>query len=237
MKKRVIALFTVILMCTLCTVTAFAADSLPHLIDGADLFTSADEESLSAKLDAVSEEYGLDIVVLTVTTLGDKTPTEYADDYYDNNGYGKNGALLLIEVEEGKRYVSTSGSCIDEIDVSGLGDKISGYLDDENYVSGVNGLVDYVNDAYSFNLGLNLVICLGIGLLVAFIAVSTMKSKLKSVRMQTGAASYIKANSMNITDSRDIFLYRTVTSREKAKNDNNNTHTSSSGKTHGGGSL
>ena len=237
MKKRVIALFTVIIMCTLCAGTAFAADSLPHLIDEADLFTSTDEKSLSAKLDSVSAEYGLDIVVLTITTLGDKTPAEYADDYYDNNGYGKDGTLLLIAVEEGECYVSTCGSCIDEIDVSGLGDKMSGYLDDENYAGAVNCLVDYVNDAYSFNWGINVLVCFGIGLLIAFIVASSMKGKLKSVRMQTGAASYIKANSMNITDSRDIFLYRTVTRREKAKNNNNNTHTSSSGRTHGGGSI
>ena len=237
MKKRVIALFTVILMCTLCAVTVFAANSLPRLIDEADLFTSTDEESLSAKLDSVSAEYGLDIVVLTITTLGDKTPAEYADDYYDYNGYGKDGALLLIAVEEGERYVSTRGSCIDEIDVSGLGDKISGYLDDENYVSAVNGLVDYVNDAYSFNWGFNVLVCFGIGLLIAFIVASSMKGKLKSVRMQTGAASYVKANSMNITDSRDIFLYCTVTSVERKKDDDDNTHTSSSGRTHGGGSI
>lgn len=236
MKKKTIALFTVILMCAFCSITAFAADSLPYLVDEADLFTSAEEESLSSKLETVSNEFELDIVVLTITTLGDKTIEDYADDYYDYSGYGKDGALLLIAVDEDERYVSTCGSCIDAIDVSALGDEISGYLDDKNYVSAVNGLVDYVNKAFSFDLGFNLLVSIVIGLIVAYIVVSSMKGKLKSVRMQNQATNYIKANSMNVAVSRDIFLYRVVTSKEKQKDDDN-THTSSSGRTHGGGKI
>lgn len=49
----------------------------------------------------------------------------------------------------------------------------------------------------------------------------------------------MKAGSMNITESRDMFLYNTVTRTAKPKDNDSgggsSTHTSSSGSTHGGG--
>ena len=236
MKKRIIALFTVVLIFALSIISVSAENQLPLLIDEADLLTESEEASIAEKLANIKKEYDLDIIVLTVNSIGDKTPMEYADDYYDNNGYGKDGALLLVAVEENERYLSTCGSCIDKIDANDLGDKINSLLDEGDYAAAFNGFADFVNKAYSFNVVMNLLVSIGIGLLVAFIATSTMKGKLNSVRMQKGAANYVKQGSLNITDSRDIFLYRTVTSSEK-KSDDNDTHESSSGRTHGGGSL
>ena len=65
-----------------------------------------------------------------------------------------------------------------------------------------------------------------------------MNGKLKSVKFQTAADNYVKEGSMNITESRDLFLYRTVTSVAKPKNDDSSSdggfHSSSSGTSHGG---
>ena len=69
-----------------------------------------------------------------------------------------------------------------------------------------------------------------------------MKSKLKSVHMKAAADDYIIKDSMNITHSSDVFLYKNVVKRARPKNDSSSssgggssTHTSSSGSTHGGG--
>jgi uncharacterized protein len=67
-----------------------------------------------------------------------------------------------------------------------------------------------------------------------------MKSKLKTVRYKAEANSYVRPGSMNITVSRDLFLYRTVAVSPKPKSNSDSdggssTHTSSSGSTHGGG--
>ena len=81
-------------------------------------------------------------------------------------------------------------------------------------------------------------ISFAIGLIVAIIVVGIMISKLKTVRMQPAASSYFKDGSLNITENRDLFLYNTVSRREKPKNNSNgsgsSTHKSSSGATHGG---
>ena len=77
------------------------------------------------------------------------------------------------------------------------------------------------------------------GFILSFITVGTMKGKLKTVRFQPAANSYMKAGSMNITESRDMFLYNTVTRTAKPKDSDSgggsSTHTSSSGSSHGGG--
>ena len=78
----------------------------------------------------------------------------------------------------------------------------------------------------------------GIGL--AMFIVGRMKAQLKTVRFQAAAGDYMKSGSLNITESRDTFLYNTVTRTEIPKDDDSSsgessTHTSSSGSTHGGG--
>ena len=81
-------------------------------------------------------------------------------------------------------------------------------------------------------------ISIAVGVCLSFIIVGNMKSKLKTVRFQAAASNYMKNGSLNITESRDLFLYNTVTRTAKPKNNSSSgssTHTSSSGSTHGGG--
>ena len=79
----------------------------------------------------------------------------------------------------------------------------------------------------------------GVGL--AMFIVGRMKAQLKTVRFQAAAGDYMKSGSLNITESKDTFLYNTVTRTAKPKNTDSgssggsSTHTSSSGETHGGG--
>ncbi|MBS7176877.1 MAG: TPM domain-containing protein, partial [Clostridiales bacterium] len=75
------------------------------------------------------------------------------------------------------------------------------------------------------------------GFVIALIIVGSMKSKLKMVRFQAGANSYLRQGSMNVTESRDLFLYRHVsrTAKPKSSSSGSSTHSSSSGRSHGGG--
>jgi uncharacterized protein len=90
----------------------------------------------------------------------------------------------------------------------------------------------------SFPLVSNVLIALAAGFIIAFIVVSVMRAKLKSVRSEKAAANYIKSGSMHITEQKDIFLYRNITRTERPKESDSggsSTHSSSSGSTHGGG--
>ena len=83
-------------------------------------------------------------------------------------------------------------------------------------------------------------ISIGIGVTLALIIVGVMKSKLKTVRFQTAANSYMKKGSLALTESSDLFLYHTVTRTAKPESSSSSggssTHRSSSGTTHGGSS-
>ena len=61
-----------------------------------------------------------------------------------------------------------------------------------------------------------------IGIIIGFIGSGIMKSKLKSVSYQSGAADYVVPDSFKLNDSRDVYLYSTVTKTERATNDNKN---------------
>lgn len=61
-------------------------------------------------------------------------------------------------------------------------------------------------------------ISFGVGILVAFIVVGSMKASMKTVHMQAAASDYTKSGSFSVTESRDVFLYRDVERTERPKN-------------------
>lgn len=83
-----------------------------YVIDNADLMSSSEEAALDEKAQALRQEYGMDVVILTVDSLDGKRPQDYADDYYDYNGYAADGVLFLLSMEERDWYISTKGNAI-----------------------------------------------------------------------------------------------------------------------------
>ena len=245
MKKTMKVLLLVLSVLVLTVLPTMAAENEPaRLVDQADLLTENEEETVRSKLDEVSKAYGCDLVVVTASDLGGKSPMAYADDFYDQNGYTESGVLLLISMEDRDWWISTCGDCIsyfsdaaiEEIGEEMLSDLSAGtywraflvFAEQCNYYidGGVNG--------FPFPFGRNLIICLVVGFVVAFIATSAMKAQLKSVRQQN-AGDYVKKGSMQLTDSGDYYMYRKVTRTPIPKNNSSSTHSSSSGRSHGGG--
>lgn len=80
------------------------------------------------------------------------------------------------------------------------------------------------------------------GFLIALIPMGILKSQLNTIHMQTGAAAYQKENSVQITRTQDLFLYRNVTKKPIPRDNPSGgsrsgggmVHTSSSGRSHGG---
>ena len=61
------------------------------------------------------------------------------------------------------------------------------------------------------NLALKILISLLIGLAIALVIVLLMKRSMSSVRKQKNAGEYVKKDSFQLVESRDIYLYSTVT--------------------------
>ena len=218
MNKKLLSVFFAVLLCVVVSVPAFAdtaEDYTPHLIDNAALLTGEEESNLLAKLDEISDRLSVDVAVVTEDSIGDKTPREYADDFYDYNSYKYNpdGVLLLISMEERDWYITTTGSAITAITDARRGNMEDAFLSD---LSG-----GYYYDAFSTYADM-------------------CDNYISGVQNGKAAASdYVRPRSMNVAYANDVFLYSHVNRTAKPKDNDSSggsaTHTSSSGTTHGGG--
>lgn len=239
--KRIISFFLLLICLTL---PVFAADSAaPYVVDNADLLSESDYWELSDVLEETSQRLRMDLVVVTVPSLDGKSAMAYADDFYDYNGYAPDGVLLLVSMAERKWHITTTGKAISALtdgELALLEDWILPGLSSGDYAEAfmafAEGTEHYViSSGHSGGFGFKAVaICLVIGAVIAFVVTGIMKSGMKTVRSQNAAAEYVRQGSMNVTRSRDMFLYRNVTRRVKPKNNSSTTHRSSSGRSHGG---
>ena len=264
------ALAALVLLLAL-TVPAFAADGFADLYyrmnDSAEVLTEDEDSELEASLEELSVRQSFDVIIATIDSLeseGCTSMEEYADDLYDycQFGYGENrdGVLLLISTGDRKWHISTCGYGITAFTDAGiqyLGEQMTPDMADGDYAAAFRTFVQW-SDAYIDaarsghpydvkNLPreplspMYLVLAVGIGLVLAWVIVGVMKSRLRSVAFQENAASYVREGSMNLTNSRELFLYRDVHRTERPKESSSSdsggssTHTSSSGTTHGGG--
>ena len=230
MKKRISVFLISILLCLACAFPVWAG-TVSRLDDQAGLLDAEQQESLSSTLDEISERDQVDVVVVTVNSLEGKTAQAYAEDYFIDHGYGQgengDGILFLLDMGDGdynEAFHKFATECDDFITQA-----------DEAEPYDVENLPDE-----PFAVGINLLIALAVGLVAGLLVTGNMRRKLKTVRKQDRAASYVRQGSMNVTRSNDFYLYSTVSKSAKPKNEDNNggssTHTSSSGDTFGGSS-
>lgn len=259
MKKVLSFFFIFVIMSTLC-VPAFSAAGNARVVDNASLLSDSDVSSLTSKLDEISERQNFDVVVVTADTLDGKSSMEYADDYYDYNGYRDDGCLLLVSMEDRDWWISTKGygiTALTDYGISHIGDQIVDYLSDAEYSEAFTKYADLVDDLVTeakngtpydvdhepksmTDIILGIAISLIIGLVVAIIVTIALWLKYKPVRLKREANDYFVQGSLNLRQSYDHFIYSHVTRERRSDNSGgrsggSSVHTSSSGSTHGGG--
>ena len=86
------------------------------VIDSAAIFSSPEKSDLENALTGLSNQYSMDIVLVTTNDADGKSSRDYADDYFDYNSYGigadRDGILLLMDFDNREVYISTSGKGI-----------------------------------------------------------------------------------------------------------------------------
>ena len=224
------------------------------VVDEAGLLDSQEETALLTKLNEISQRQKMDVVVLTVSSIYGSTPQEYADNYFDYNGYGQgsdhDGVLLLINMGQRDWYISTTGYGIYAITDAGLNyisDKFLNHLSSGDYALAFNTYADLVDqfvtqaktdtpyDSDSLPkdpLSLMWLPVSGLlALVVAWLVTAILKGQLTSVQSRSDAREYMKDGSFKLTNSQDLFLYRNVSKVPRPK-----PTSSSSGFRGGGGS-
>lgn len=183
---------------------------------------------------------------------------------YNNYGYGENADGLLFMLNMGDRdyYTSTCGRAIKvftDYGIEYISDRVLEKLKDGDYFGAFSQYLELVESflkseksgkpAYDvnrkfkgnvFGIGVKEALaCVLIGFFISLILVNSMKNKMNTAKANDSARAYIEPNSFNLTHSEDKFLLRT-TSYVKIQNTSqgsggSRTHTSSSGRSHGGG--
>ena len=202
------------------------------------------------------------MVVVTVNSLDGKSAQDYADDFYDYNGYGigtdKSGILLLVSMEARDWHITTTGFGIRAITDAGLdyiSDQFLPYLSDGEYL---DAFETYAICAMNFlrrrkpGMHMTEIICLRCVSLVEKSADRTWKWRCdrtadrgryekKSEKCKNAAFGRKLCQSGKYSGDKTAgsFLYTRTSKSARPKNNSgssgSSTHTSSSGTSHGGG--
>lgn len=248
--KKIIVLFLALLLLAV----PVCADNYLVQDDG-QLLADHDVNKLEELYSQYADAYGFTPALVTADSFGGISAEEFAGQYYDIQGYPEDGILLLVSVEEGQWYILTNGECyrrISDSDAAAIGEELVPMFKSGSFYAAFLKFPELAAEIFAANeptqeddndmdvaqsvpkktYGKTIAICMGVGLLVGLVTVGIMASKMKSVRMQSGASDYVRPGSMQLANSRDIFLYSHVTRTPKPKNNSS----SGGGGRSGGGS-
>lgn len=257
MKKGIISLLSAVLLGAACIAPVSAAEevvtgSTKVLVDEADILSAAEEQTVQDALDAIRQDDG---VILYIEQSSDKQAQQRADALAESYPFS-DSILFYICMDSRNWAISTSGACVYAFTDAGLDyimDEVKPSLSDGDYETALCDFADYCDDFLEqaatgkpYDTGnmpkkpLSLLWIPGsilIGCLISLLVMLGLKSQLKSVVMQHDAGDYVKAGSMKVRGSRDVFLYRKVEKKKKEQNNGgSSTHRSGSGASHGGAS-
>ena len=229
----------------------FAQD---RVVDNAGLLDANEKARLMEMADSIAEAYDFDLVIVTEKTIGNKKPMDYADDFFDYNGYGlggdRDGCLFLNVTGTRDIWFSTSGRGIKVLNSSALRrleDDTIQYLKDGHYFAAYRAFflgweeflsLEASGRSYNFFRQWNLVLVVSawvLAFLTGLVIVKIWKKRMNTALPKTQAAAYVVPNSLAFREKKDRFLYSTISKTRKQTSSGGGTHTSSSGRSHGGG--
>lgn len=218
------------------------------MIDLSENLTEEEQEKLSEQFLEISKRLDFAVTAVLIENLPDGyTEETVADTVYDEMGYdygeNRDGCLLLYITGQQRVYLRSVASGKDIIDpkLDEIFDEIGSDLKSGNYYKAFSRYAElcdnYVTDAHKFPIVRNVLICLGIGLIVALLAVLVMRSQLKSVKPQNLANDYLKDGSLNVTEARDLYLYSHISKTKIERESSGGSSGGSSSRGGGGRSL
>lgn len=233
--KRIGMFIITLLLCTVMAMPVISVADASHpdrFVDDANLLTEEEAETLEDRLDGISEELDCDVAIVTVDSIGLKEPQAYADDYFDNNGYGMghedDGILLLISMENRDWAISTHAfgvTAFTDVGLAHIMEWVTPSLSNGSYTDAFNLFADYCEEfivkaqkGKPYDKGnmpspktvrtyiVWLIPCLILGVILGVIAMLAKKATLGEIKYRARPASYVQT--ANIKMAYDKYLYR-----------------------------
>ena len=228
--KKTLSVFMAVLMIM---ALALSVSASPAYVDDQAGILSQDEiQILSDQAEAVTDNYGYGVYVVTVEDYNDLEGAGSIEDaaqvYFENGGYGLGekyrGIMLMLSMENRKYALYYDGDTDNAFD--GLGqDYLSGeFLDDfgedqwfegfQDYISACDYILENAENGVTFEnnpphaRAYGIAVCIVLGFVAAFIVRGVLKGQLTSVSEKTEAAAFIDG-SLQLRERQDLFLYMT----------------------------
>ena len=151
------------------------------------------------------------ILAAAIIAVGASVPA-FADSDFNT---AEKDALVLLTAQEAQ-----ADTALDTLDIIS-DDSATVALSDNYDTAAINETGDTEGDdsdkAPVATRDIVIAVCISvvIGIIIGFIGSGIMKSKLTSVSYRSGAADYVVPDSFKLNDSRDVYLYSTVTKTER----------------------
>ena len=228
MKRKLLILFLIL---SLVAVPVALAGDLSFVTDEADLLTQQQLLTLENMAQAASEQYSVDIYIITLDDYrdygtGDVFEVSYQIYHQYNLGYGsqRNGILLLLSMRARDYSLFVYGpqaeKAFSDYALQKLEDR---FLDDLEYNDWYEGLYDYVETCAEFldatqkgspvsrNLLQYIPVVILISIVIAFIVCGILKHQMKSVFKKVEADTYTTDEGLTLTGCRDLYTHTTTT--------------------------
>lgn len=248
MTKRLYGFFSILLILFFVAPAVSFAYNGPQLVfDDAGLLSASEQQSLSSFAEEISDKFDCTAAIAFVKDLnGYQFIQDYADDFYDSNGYGSgashDGILLVVAMKERKIHLTTTGKAIDiftdfaleELEDSFLGSLSAGNYREaaDQYLSKCNSILKHFEQTgipldssstdYSGKNGFSLprlLSSLGLGTFLGGAPLMKQKKAMKSVQSRSNASDY-KSGDLRLTVSKDRFINKSLSRVPKPKDTN-----------------
>lgn len=141
----------VLILVLLAGQTAAPAYHSDNVRDYLNYLSEAEISDLQGLIEKTVAEHNLDIVIVITNDTQGKPSRDFADDYYDYNGFGAgpdhSGLLILVNMNERELWLSTTGRAIDiftDARISAVLDAVAPFLAEGRYYTACTEFVGQV---------------------------------------------------------------------------------------------
>lgn len=216
---------------------AALAGQTDNIKDDMGFLSDTELQHIQSLIEEAVQEHNLDIGIVITDNTDGKSSEDFADDYYDTNGYGigsdYSGLLLLINMDIREVWISTSGKAIDiftDRRINDVLDQVAPYLSEGDYYKAcavfVNqvgryarmGVPDgqYREDVTNYTYWQKAVRLMKSPVVYIISAVTALSAVLiasagNKGKVTVGSRTYEESGSFQLISKRDDFINQTIT--------------------------